>query len=159
MNAAANSQISLEHGDERFLLPLNCDTNVRKYATLTALRMPKVSSAFPTWPLAEAWDLIQQTYQADNQVPAMHLPTVPAEIAGTDVDLMVGIQYKRYFPKLIYSLPGGLSIYSAIFKGCDGHQGVLGGPSPLWRELANSSHFMEPAAYLLSELRAYVHTV
>ena len=43
------------------------------------------------------------------------LPTVDKTVGGTDVDLMMGIRYNKYFPKLLFTLPGGLCIYRTVF--------------------------------------------
>ena len=156
LRAAGNSTINVEFGDEQFLLPLDGGgSGTRRFATITALRMNQVSSAFPTWPLLDAWQSVQNEYVRSGGGCLPPLPTVEPEIGGAAVDLMVGIQYQRYFPQLIYSLPGGLGVYRAQFSGCGGHQGVLGGPSALWREVAQQAHFLGPTAYLVSELRAY----
>ena len=155
LDAAANSCIELEHGDEQFLLKLASERGVRRFATITALRMPKISSEFPVWPLMEAWTSLQAEYLAGGGGNGLPLPTVESQIGGESVDLMVGIQYQRYFPTLLFTLPSGLAIYRAQFAGCDGHQGVLGGPSTLWRDIAQQAHFMGPAAYFVSELRAH----
>ena len=155
LHAAANSTVELAHGDEQLLLQLVSErSDVRRFATITALRMPEISSDFPVWPLAAAWAELQAAYVQENS-DGKALPTVENEIGGCGADLMIGISYKRYFPTLEYTLPGGLSIYSAKLRGCDGHQGVIGGPSPLWRNIAQNAFFLGPAAYLVSELRAY----
>ena len=154
LEAAANSTVHLKHGDEQFLMPLQSENGVRRFATITGLRMPKITSQFPVWPLADAWQEIQRSYAASND-SSESLPTVEESIGGAGADLLIGIQYQKYFPVLKYTLPGGLSIYSAQFAGCDGHQGVLGGPSGLWRDISQNAHFMGPSAYLISEIRAY----
>ena len=154
LRAAGDSVVDVEYGDERFLMPLTADNKVRRFATITALHMDEISSPFPTWPLAEVWSNLQAAYDADHGDNYV-LPTVENEIGGTSVDVMIGAQYSRYFPKLIYSLPSGLGIYEAQFKGSGGHQGVLGGPSALWRNVTAQAHFMGPTAYLISELRTY----
>ena len=155
LDAAANSCIDLEHGDEQFLLRLASETGVRRFATITALRMPKISSEFPVWPLMEAWNSLQAEYLAKGGGSLRPLPTVESQIGGERVDIMIGIQYQRYFPTLLFTLPSGLAIYQAQFAGCNGHQGVLGGPSVLWRDIAQQAHFMGPAAYFVSELKAH----
>ena len=155
LDAAANSHVNLEHGDEQFLLQLHSDDDTCRYATLTALRMPEVSSEFPLWPLSEAWKGLQVAYDAKMGGNGLPLPTVEDAVGGDKVQIMVGIQYQRYFPELVFSLPGGLSIYRAKFLGVGGHQGVLGGPSPRWKEIAQRAHYLGPAAYLISELRAH----
>ena len=154
LRAAGDSVVEVEHGDERFLLPLTADEKIRRYATITALHMNEISSPFPTWPLAEVWHELQAAYAVTNGGSCV-LPTVEDEIGGASVDIMIGAQYSKYFPKLIFSLPSGLGIFEAQFKGSGGHQGVLGGPSALWRNVTAQAHFMGPTAYLVSELRAY----
>ena len=152
LNVAGGSAIKLEHGDEEFLLDL--DGPDRKKALLTALRMDVVTDVFPLWPLQEAFDHLQAGYSHDHP-EGEPLPLVDKEAGGQSVDLMIGIKYNRYFPKLMYMLPCGLGIYKAQLKTATGRQGVLGGPHASWRNAAKQSMFLNPQAYLTSECRAY----
>ena len=154
LEVASGERIKIEHGDEQIRLELDVSGPQRHLATITALRMDEVSGKFPLWPLTEAFDQIQSQYTKDFPA-APPLPAVDQQIGNQTVDLMFGMRYYRYFPKLLYMLPSGLSVHRAAFKGCGGRQGVLGGSSDLWRSAMQTAHNLGPAAYLVSELRAY----
>ena len=47
------------------------------------------------------------------------LPKLPFSIGG-ETDLMIGIQYLKYYPKMIFNLPNGLTIYESQFLNSDG---------------------------------------
>ena len=150
LDVAGSKTIELEHGDEQFLLDL-CEPNQK--ATLTGLRMPHITSKFPLLELQDAFDEIQDEYRKSNSDEA--LPSVSQSIGGTEVDIMIGIRYQKYFPVLQYSLPSGLSIFTAKFRSARGHQGILGGPSAAWRNAGEKSQYMSPKAYLTLEAKAY----
>lgn len=151
LNVASGEVISIPHGDERFLLPL-AGTNSK--ATLTGLRMESLTTPFPFWELQAAWEDVNEAY--NKEYPGSEpLPTVDKSIGGVPVDLMIGIRYSKYFPTLMYSLPGGLSVYKAQFRTSSGNLGILGGPHKAWRESYNTSHHMGYRAYFTAEYRAY----
>ena len=47
---------------------------------------------------------------------------------GGDTDLMIGVQYLKYYPEKIFELPNGLSIYKSQFVNSDGSRGIVAGP-------------------------------
>ena len=153
MDVAGGQVIPVPNGDERLFVDLTCTGNQRHVATITALRMPEITTVFPLWPLQAAFDDLQKAYlTAGGQE---NLPTVEPEIGGMSVDILMGVKYNKYFPQLIFYLPCGLGIYKATFKGHNGHQGVLGGPHSSWTEALNGAQTMGPGTYLTAEMRAY----
>ena len=48
--------------------------------------------------------------------------------AGGDTAIMLGMQYKKYFPKDLVELPNGLTFCESKFVGVDGTRGVICGP-------------------------------
>ena len=69
---------------------------------------------------------------------------------------MLGIKYVKYFPRLVYSLPGGLQIYRAVLKSDSPNQAVLGGPHKAWSRMLEMAQHMNPRAYLTAEARAWI---
>ena len=69
---------------------------------------------------------IHSAYLATGQNPE-NLPKLPSHVGGK-TDLMIGIKYLKYFPKAVYELPSGLTIYECVFANPDGSRGVIGGP-------------------------------
>ena len=153
LQVAGGAKILLPHGDEQFWLELCSDKGQKSFATLRGLRMSEISCKFPTWPLTEAYNelILEYTKLNTGIIP----PKVEEEIGGQTVDLMIGIKYAKYYPKLLFTLPSGLSLYQSKLKGYGGFQGVLGGPHNVWKNVMSSSNLMGPGCYLSSEFRAY----
>ena len=57
------------------------------------------------------------------------LPRLPEKVGG-ETNIMIGIEYLKYFLQEIYSTPCGLTIYEAKFQNSDGSRGVVAGPHP-----------------------------
>jgi hypothetical protein len=71
------------------------------------------------------------------------------------VDILLGIKYVKYFPQLVYSLPGGLQIYRAVLKSESPNKAVLGGPHKAWNHMFEMAQHMNPRAYLTAEAKAW----
>ena len=56
---------------------------------------------------------------------ARTLPKIPKSVGG-EIDFIIGIKYLRYYPKMIFQLPSGLTIYESVFENADGGRGVIG---------------------------------
>ena len=151
LHVAGGSTVKLKGGDERFWLELH---GRNSKATITGLNIPTLTCPFPIWKLNDAFAELEQGYAVDHP-DGEPLPSVPDEIGGRAVDIMLGIRYITYFPKLIYNLPHGLGIFKSVFKGSGGHQGVLGGPHQAWIEAVETSNFLGESAYLTLEMKAY----
>ena len=155
LDLASDHSVEIPYGDYRFYLPLEERKGQQhKLGTITALRMEEVSSTFPLWPLQQAWEDLNEEYRVGypDHPP---LPPVEKEIGGAPVDLMIGSRYLKYFPRLVFSLPSGLSIYRAVFKAAGGRSGVLGGPHHAWREALKNSNLISARSYLSQEMRAF----
>ena len=55
------------------------------------------------------------------------LPALPDEVGG-DIDILIGLTYKKYFPKEVWQSSEGLFISDSPFLSEDGTTGVIGGP-------------------------------
>ena len=155
LQVAAGAEISIPYGEEKFWLPLDGKTKTGKdrMATFSGLRMENVSCPFPNWPLRKVYDDISAEFAKLH--PTESLPSIEDSIGNKDVDVMIGIKFNKYHPKLLFSLPGGLEIRRAVLKGWNGNQAVLAGPHHLWQHVAASSSFMGPGVYLSFECKAY----
>ena len=151
MGVAGGQVVTIPGGDERFWLNL---TQPGEVATLTGLNMPKITTPFPVWPLQEAFQSLEVAYTKENP-DAEQLPQVPDVIGGSEVHIMVGIRYNKYFPVPKYSLPCGLTVHEAQFRTPDGRQGVLGGTHRSWRNAHHSAQLLCPQIFFTAELRAY----
>ena len=153
LEVAGGQRINIPHGIERFWLEMNSDDGKKRVATIEGLQMDSVSTRFPQWPLNKVWGELNQVYQQTN--PAAKLPTTEPDIGGQAVDIMIGIQYNCYYPKIVLTLPSGLCIMKSVIKGYGGHDGILAGPHEVWESVMSRSHMMGPAAYLTAEFKAY----
>ena len=146
LDVAGGRCVEIPYGDERFTLGIDGGNQL---ATITALRMPCITTPFPLVELQEAWnDLVAAA-------GGLQLPQVDSTIGGEAVDVIIGIKYLKYFPVLVFSLPSGLAIYRARFNSYSGNQAVLGGPHAAWSLAARTAGHMNPRAYLSSEARAW----
>ena len=151
MHVAGGGTIKIDTGDEQFHLMLRDE---KTYATMTALKMKKVTTPMPVWELKEAFKQITDEYNNVNP-GGPPLPQCADQVGGQCVDIMVGIRYNRYFPELLYTLPGGLGIYQSRFACPEGNTCVLGGPHEAWRNAKDFAATMGPRSYLTAEARAY----
>ena len=71
------------------------------------------------------------------------IPRLPEKFGG-ETDIIVGVKYLKYFPKEIYKLPSGLTIYKAMFRNLNGSMGVVAGPHP---SISNAWDRMGQVAY------------
>ena len=68
---------------------------------------------------------IQKEYEKSRTNSREKLPKLPRSVGG-NTDFMIGIKYLKYFPKEIFQLPSGLTIYESVFLNADGSRGVIG---------------------------------
>ena len=64
------------------------------------------------------------------------LPKIPKSVGG-EIDFMIDIKYLRYYPKMIFQLPSGLTIYEFVFENANGGRGVIGGPHEIFNNIRN----------------------
>jgi hypothetical protein len=152
MDVAGGKTLTVPYGNERFHLQVEDGVNVK--ATITGLRMAHVTTPFPLMKLREAWKDAKET--ARRVQPRLSIPNIDAEVGGQEVDILLGIRYLKYFPKLLFTLPSGLQVYRAVLKSESGNQAVLGGPHKAWNHMISLAQHMNPRAYLTAEARAYV---
>ena len=111
------------HGEYRFKLPLASG----REALMVGPCMDQITHVFPTFPLSSILEEVAVEARKEgvdtNKWPATH------PFCGGETDIMLGIRYKRYHPKEVYSLPSGLGVFESKFAGPDGSRGLLGGPS------------------------------
>ena len=63
-----------------------------------------------------------------------NLPKLPKSVGG-NTDLMLGIQYLKYFPREIHKMADDLSIFESQFKSANGCRGVVGGSHKSFTEV------------------------
>ena len=95
-------------------------------AKVSGICLKKITGTFPRFPLTGAEIDLRQAFQASGGDPTS-LPKLPKFVGG-DTDIMLGVQYLKWFPKEIFSLPNGLKLYESQFANIDGSRGVVCGP-------------------------------
>ena len=89
------------------------------------------------------------------------LPKLPKEVGG-GTDILVGIKYTKYFPKLIFQCETGLGIFESVIKSLDGSRGFVGGPhkqvSKVEQE-CRGMHFGKGAYFCYDELTGKVREI
>ena len=58
---------------------------------------------------------------------------------------MITINYLGYYPKMIFRLPSGLTIYESVFENADGGRGVIGGPHKIFNHIMQKIIFTSPS--------------
>ena len=111
-----------EFGKFQITLPLYNGENIN----LSGICLDKITSTFPNYPLGEVEKEIQQDYLLKGG-DLEKLPKLPKSVGG-ETDIMLGIQYLRYFPTEIHKLSNGLSLFQSHFKSFNGTRGLVGGP-------------------------------
>ena len=98
---------------------------------------------------------IQKQYQAKGQNPE-NLLRLPYSVWGR-TDLMIGIKYLKYFPRQIFQLPSGLTIYESMFTNVDGSRGIIGGPHRIFSEIEKQlkGTHLSLGAYLTDVFSSY----
>ena len=137
VSVAGGGFVDIKGGEERFTLPL---ADGKSRATFTALVMPAVTTEFPTWDLNDARADMEKSWKKD--MNGRPMPKLPDSIGGTAVDVMIGIQYMKWFPRILYVLENGLAMHESMLQSADGCRGILGGPHPSFRKAAESSHII-----------------
>ena len=84
-------------------------------------------------------------------------------VCGGETDIMLGVKYNRYQPKMIHQMESGLAIYKSPFKGVDGSNAVIGGPDYLvtqmeneWARTQNNYVNKGIRCYLSDQLKMYL---
>ena len=150
LNTAGGQTFRNEGGIDEFVVDL-ADPGMK--LEMRGLVMKDVTNPIALYHLQEAYDELAAAHAVAGG--GKDLPAVPPTVGGRRVDFMVGIKYLRFFPVLNFSLPSGLSIYTAQIRTLCGNQGVIGGPHSSWNHAAAQMEYMSPFSFLSAELRAY----
>ena len=134
-----NNQESIcPYGEWRVRLPLKDGSE----AVLTGICVDEVTETFPEYPLGLVEDDFRSEFgnSPDNHISCPLLPKLPSKIGGK-VDIMIGSQYLKHFPREVGRLESGLTLYRSLFHGADGTDGIISGPHPSFTSVNRASHF------------------
>ena len=103
-------------------------------AILTGVSLTKITAPFPQYSLKRVdEDIRNRCRLIGGDELVSRLPEIPSVLEGGDVDIIIGSQYMRYFPKTVFELDTGLRILESKFVSTDGTRGALNGPHELFQ--------------------------
>ena len=158
ITGAGNVKSEAKHGIYEVRLPLVNG----KDAQFVGLCMDEVTSTFCEYNMGTLYAELAEDYvkgggQKDE------LPSISCTgICGGDTDIMIGIKYNRYLPRMIHQLESGLAVYRSSFQGIEGSTAVIGGPHPIIsqieREHSQRNNFAVNSTnnYLSAQLKLYL---
>ncbi len=122
------------YGAYEITLPL---ANGRK-AVMSGLVIEQITNEFPSYVLDTTvqQDIVAEFVRRGGN--PKDLPQLLNSIGGR-VDVMIGVKYLRYFPKEVFMLLSGLTMYCSPFVSVDGSRGVVAGPHEMFSKTNN--HF------------------
>ena len=122
------------YGAYEISLPLANGRN----AVMSGLVIEQITNDFPNYVLDTdvQRDIVSEFVKREGNVN--DLPKLQKRIGG-QVDIMIGVKYLRYFPKEVFMLLSGLTMYCSPFVSADGSRGVVAGPHKLFSKTNN--HF------------------
>ena len=116
LSGVGDKKFVCEYGKCHHTLPLHDGKNINlsgicrdTFPTypLNEVEKDKVTHTFPTYPLNEVEKDIHKAFLESGSDPG-DLPKLSPHVGG-DTDLMIGIQYLKYYPVKMFKLPNGLS--------------------------------------------------
>ena len=122
LSGVGDKKTICQEGVYKITLPLSDGSE----ATMSGLCLDRVTGKFPEFSLKLAENDIKGHYKNSGKDPKL-LPRLPVTVGG-ETDIMIGIKYLKYFPKQIFQLPSGLTLYKSLFKNINGTEGIVGGP-------------------------------
>ena len=123
-----------DHGLWKISLPLADGGE----ALMTGNCLEKITHKFPEYEFDGAVKEDILDYCKNNGINTDSFPLFPRK-AGGEIDIMIGMAYRKYTPQTILRLPSGLELNESLFIGADGSRGVICGPHSCFT-LAEDQH-------------------
>ena len=136
VHGVGNQKSICDYGSYSVKLPLNDVEN----AWMCGICVDDISFPFPVYPLEIVEKDFHDQVSKFNIKMVDELPRLPKTVGGV-VDIMIGKQYLKYFPKEIIRLKSGLTLYKSPFSSPDGTNGVISGPHPEFSKVARTAQF------------------
>ena len=121
LNGVGNQKSICHFGIYSIRIPLKDGAEAKMSGVCVDVTLP-----FPKYPLQVVEQDIRREVGKSNKNLVSKLPKLPREV-GSQVDLMIGKHYLRYFPLEITRLTPGLTLYNSMYKSIDGSTGVVRG--------------------------------
>ena len=121
------------YGAYEISLPLASGQN----AIMSGLVIERLTDEFPTYTLNTdvQKDIVTEFVKCKGDVN--DLPKLIKNIGG-QVDIMIGVKYLRYYPKEVFMLLSGLTLYCSPFASVDRSRGVVAGPHEMFTKVNNN---------------------
>ena len=148
LGGVGNCQTESKLGTYSVKLPLHDGRQI----SLSGVCLETIASKMAEYPLEDVARDIQISYTQSGGT--RQLPKLPNSIGG-EVDLMIGIKYLRYHPKLVHQMSTGLSLFESQFQDATGRRGVISGPHPIFTNIHHNEliptihHIQRPDVPLL----------
>merc|ERR1712074_435994 len=95
------------------------------YQAVQGLALPQVTNDMPILNLTEALRTVQQNNKQNKDLQNLRIPSS----LGKSVDMILGQRYQQIHPKVIHTLPNGLTIYKSKLQPWNpGETACIGGP-------------------------------
>ena len=153
---AGNVVTEIKHGVYQVRLPLANGNE----ALFAGLCLNEVTAKFCKYNIKPLYDAVLDDFvqKGGNKTSFPMLGSTGA--CGGETDIMLGIKYNRYQPKVIHQLESGLTVYESAFLGVDGSRVVVGGPHPLVSEIEKQCAFvrgMSIRSHFSKQLQLYLN--
>ena len=136
LNGVGNQTSVCDLGVFSIQIPLNGGVDAR----MCGICVETITTPFPKYPLEKVEKDFRLSVERINRDLVSTLPKLPKEVGGV-VDIMIGKQYLKYFPKEVVQLESGLTLYQSRFNSPDGTNGVIAGPHPEFTKIDRMAHF------------------
>ena len=122
-------------------------------ALLSGICLDMITQPFSLYPLkGDVERDIKSAFLRSGGNPAT-LPTLEPSVGGS-TNFMLGAKYNRYFPREIFRMSSGLSIYQSYFRNASGGYGVVGGTHEIFNEIEKYHNFNH-SEFVYSQLIFY----
>ena len=138
-------------GEWGTLLPLNNGS----FQTIRSLSVAKVTSDMPTLRLGKLLAKIKTENTGNPRAKMLKNLQVPSKLGG-EIDAIIGIQYKSIYPREVFSLPSGLTIYKSKFLPANKNElACIGGPLGALEGMTNTFSMSSCVRYLSNLVSNY----
>ena len=136
VRGVADQKSICEKGSFMICLPLFDGTDVE----MSGLCIPKITQAMPDYRLTDVEaDLRKECEKSGTPDLLDRLPNLP-EVVGGETHILLGSQYRRYFPKHVFEMESGLTLQESVFSSPCGSRGVVTGPHPAFTIAERQCH-------------------
>ena len=147
-----DQESSCPHGAWSVSLPLKDGGN----ADLSGLCLDVITTPFPKYPLEQVEKDIRSAVERNDKKLLAKLPKLSKEAGGT-IHVMLGKHYLKYFPREVFRMASGLTLYESMFRSDDGTTGVVSGPHAEFTKMNRTAHFaLGKKCYLSQAARSYI---